>query len=142
MFSTNIIIYRHKFHCFRKSCVFNKITTDTINSVKLNSLDLHCCHRATYYNKVWGRGSYITLFSTSFHSKRFPVTSLRSTEYLNIIIFNSIISRISQVYYLVDSPCLPCMVGVLIVSAVWYLSRGILALTARRSTLDVRISRL
>ena len=29
-----------------------------------------------------GEGSYITLFSPSFHSKRFPVTSLRFTESL------------------------------------------------------------
>ena len=41
--------------------------------VKLKSLDLHCCQRVSWYN--------IALFSPSSHSKRFPVTSLRLTEY-------------------------------------------------------------
>ena len=32
--------------------------------------------------KCGGGGSYITLFSPSSHSKQFPVTSLRFTEYM------------------------------------------------------------
>ena len=51
--------------------------------VKLISLDLQCFHRAiANTNEVWGRGTYqyITLFSPSYHSKGFPVTSPRFTE--------------------------------------------------------------
>ena len=44
-------------------------------SVKLNGLDLLRFHRAGLYHEVWGRGSYITLFSpsdvTAFHRKKY-----------------------------------------------------------------------
>ena len=53
-----------------------------ICSVKLNDLSPHRCHRASLCNGVWGRGSYIILFSPGSHSKRFSVTSLRLTEYI------------------------------------------------------------
>ena len=43
--------------------------------MKLNVLNLLCFHRASQYNEVWGRGTYITLFSPSSLSKRFPVVS-------------------------------------------------------------------
>ena len=45
-----------------------------INSVKLNSLDLQCFHPAIWYNVVWRRATYITLFSPSSHSKGFLIT--------------------------------------------------------------------
>ena len=44
------------------------------NSVKIDSLDLQCFHRASKYNEVWRRESYITLFSSSSHSKGFPAS--------------------------------------------------------------------
>ena len=50
-------------------------------SVKLNSLDLQCFHRVSQYNEYYGRGTYITIFSPSCHSKGLPVMSLRFTEY-------------------------------------------------------------
>ena len=37
-------------------------------------------YRAGYYNEVWGRVCYVTLFTPSCHLKRFPMTLLRFTE--------------------------------------------------------------
>ena len=51
-----------------------------IHSVKLNSLVPKSFHLAIYYNEVWGRGTNITLFSASSHSKVFLVTSRRFPE--------------------------------------------------------------
>ena len=53
----------------------------TIHFVKLNSLVLQCFHLAILFNEVRGMRTYVTLFSASSHSKVFPVTSLRFTEF-------------------------------------------------------------
>ena len=73
-------------------------------SVKLNSLDLFCFHRASSYNEVLTRGSYITLFLPSSHSKQFPVTSLRFTEYIYGIVGKARCAHLSTSHHIKPEP--------------------------------------
>ena len=73
--------------------------------VKLNDHDLLCFHRASYYNEVWGRGSYITFFSPSSNSKRFPMTSLRFTEINKLPTHQILMYILCMIGFFSRSPC-------------------------------------